>query len=190
VQSNVAAASARVLVHCSVCFLLTTMVALGDAALVAGLHAGAGLPLSVSFGIAVGANLALVLLLFVVLLLVRCLNQSSDRAMSQALTGPQVGALCCIFFVCHLPVICAWGRCEQSGVSSCWCVSQTLLIGYESSTHRSAGAPGAQQHCQQSLPTLLLFSCYVIGTAAGCSSRHVHCEVHEACCAWQLRALH
>jgi hypothetical protein len=90
VQTNVAAASARVLVHCSVCFLLTTMVALGDAALVAGLHAGAGLPLSVSFGIAVGANLALVLLLFVVLLLVRCLNRSSDRAMSQALTGPQV----------------------------------------------------------------------------------------------------
>jgi hypothetical protein len=93
VQTNVAAASARVLVHCSVCFLLTTMVVLGDAALVAGLHAGAGLPLSVSFGIAVGANLALVLLLFAVLLLVRCLNRSSDRAMSQALTGPQVRLL-------------------------------------------------------------------------------------------------
>jgi hypothetical protein len=74
------------------------MVALGDAALVAGLHAGAGLPLSVSFGIAVGANLALVLLLFVVLLLVRCLNRSSDRAMSQALTGPQVRVLCCNVF--------------------------------------------------------------------------------------------
>jgi hypothetical protein len=91
VQSNVAAASARVLVHCSVCFLLTTMVLLADAALVAGLHAGAGLPLSVSFAVAVGANLGLVLLLFAALLLVRCLNRSSDRAMSQALTGPQVG---------------------------------------------------------------------------------------------------
>uniref|UniRef100_A0A383V829 Uncharacterized protein n=1 Tax=Tetradesmus obliquus TaxID=3088 RepID=A0A383V829_TETOB len=93
VQSNVAAASARVLVHCSVCFLLTTMVALGDAALVAGLHAGAGLALSVSFGIAVGANLGLVVVLFGGLLLVRCLNRSSDRAMSEAMTGPQVQQL-------------------------------------------------------------------------------------------------
>ncbi|KAF6255821.1 hypothetical protein COO60DRAFT_1627408 [Scenedesmus sp. NREL 46B-D3] len=93
VQSNIAAASARVLVHCSVCFLLTTMVLLGDAALVAGLHAGARLPLSVSFGIAVGANLVLVVLLFAALLLVRCLNTSSDRAMSEALTGHQVQQL-------------------------------------------------------------------------------------------------
>lgn len=91
VQRNIAAASARVLVHCSLCFLLTTMVVLGDAALVAGLHIAAQMPLSVSFGIAVGANMVLVVLLLATLLLVRCFNNATGRPAPDALlNGPQV----------------------------------------------------------------------------------------------------
>jgi hypothetical protein len=90
VQRNIALASARVLVHCSVCFLLVTMVLLADVACVAALHLAAGMPLSVACAIAVGMNGALMLLLVSVLLVVRCVNANNSRSLTEVANGPQV----------------------------------------------------------------------------------------------------
>lgn len=91
VQDNIAAASVRVLSYCGLCFLLTTLVILGDAALVAGLHVGAGMQLAVAFGITVGANLVLMLLLVAVLVVVHIRNNRDVVSLQEKLNSPQVG---------------------------------------------------------------------------------------------------
>jgi membrane protein implicated in regulation of membrane protease activity len=68
-----------------------TQVALGDAAIVTGLHLGAKLPLSVSFAVAVAANLALVLMLLGLLVVARVLNASSNSRLAAAANSPEVG---------------------------------------------------------------------------------------------------
>lgn len=89
-QSNLAAASIRVLSYCGLCFLMTTLVVLGDAALVAGLHVGANMQLSVAFGITVGANVVLMLLLVTVLVLVHIRNAKNNKTLADKLNSPQV----------------------------------------------------------------------------------------------------
>jgi len=99
IQSNVIAVVVKLLLHCGLCFLVTTMVVLGDAALVTGLHIGAKLPLSVSFAVAVAVNLALVLLLVVLLVVVRHANASNNSRLAEVANSPEVSpdvlAICC-----------------------------------------------------------------------------------------------
>lgn len=66
-------------------------VALGDAAIVTGLHVGAKLPLSVSFAVAVAANLVLVLMLLAMLVVARLLNASNNSRLAAAANSPEVG---------------------------------------------------------------------------------------------------
>ncbi|KAF8056832.1 hypothetical protein HT031_006175 [Scenedesmus sp. PABB004] len=87
VQRGVAAASVRVLSLCSICFLLTTCVALGDAALVTGLVRGARLGLPAALAIAVGANAALGLALVAALVAARC--AAGARPLAETLNGPE-----------------------------------------------------------------------------------------------------
>lgn len=90
IQGNVIAVAVKLLLNCGVCFLLTLMVVLGDAALVTGLHVGAHLTLAVAFGVAVAANLVLVLLLLGLMLGVRLANAARDRRLEEAARGPEV----------------------------------------------------------------------------------------------------
>lgn len=89
-QSNLAAASIRVLSYCGLCFLLTSLVVLGDAALVAGLHVGGRMPLAVAFGITVGANIMMMLMLVMVLVIVHIRNATEARSLQDRLNSPQV----------------------------------------------------------------------------------------------------
>lgn len=66
-------------------------VALGDAAIVTGLHVGAKLPLSVSFAVAVAGNLVLVLMLLAMLVVARLLNASNNSRLAAAANSPEVG---------------------------------------------------------------------------------------------------
>jgi membrane protein implicated in regulation of membrane protease activity len=69
---------------------LGLQVALGDAAIVTGLHLGAKLPLSVSFAVAVAANLVLVLLLVLMLLVARVLNANNNSRLAAAANSREV----------------------------------------------------------------------------------------------------
>jgi hypothetical protein len=70
------------------CLLL--QVALADAAIVTGLHIGAHLPLSVSFAIAVAANMVLVLLLLGLLVAARLANAANNSRLAEAANSPEV----------------------------------------------------------------------------------------------------
>lgn len=65
-------------------------VALADAAIVTGLHIGAKLPLSVSFAIAVAANMVLVLLLLGLLVAARMANAANNSRLAEAANSPEV----------------------------------------------------------------------------------------------------
>lgn len=80
----------KLLLHCGMCCLITMMVALGDAAIVAGLHVGARLPLSVSFAVAVAANMVLVLVLLGLLLVARMLNAANNDRLAEMANRPEV----------------------------------------------------------------------------------------------------
>jgi uncharacterized membrane protein len=80
----------KLLLHCGMCCLITMMVALGDAAIVTGLHIGAKLPLSVSFAVAVAANLVLVLLLLAMLVVARIMNAANNDRLAQMANRPEV----------------------------------------------------------------------------------------------------
>lgn len=98
----------KLLLHCGMCCLITMMVGLGDAAIVTGLHVGAKLPLSVSFAVAVAANLVLVLLLLAMLVVARMMNAATNDRMAQMANRPEVGLepalapvlFCSVFCTC------------------------------------------------------------------------------------------
>jgi hypothetical protein len=94
IQANLVAAGAQLMVVCGMCFLLTVVVLLADAALIAGLHVGARLSLAASLAVAVGANLALVLALAGLQLLVRLGNRAKNRRLEEAANRPEVCVAC------------------------------------------------------------------------------------------------
>lgn len=108
-------------------------VALGDAAVVTGLHVGAKLPLSVSFAVAVAANLVLVLVLLAMLVVARLLNASNNSRLAAAANSPEVGLSSLEGLLARQPqegLECsgqaAWSQQRQQGASlthadqTCW----------------------------------------------------------------------